>query len=215
MGIPIIAGYGSNNKCLESFVGVCPFCGKETTLKLYESSNNVNLYFIPVAKFNKHYYLVCHLCDRSLELTKEQKNDLLYKVERKQDQLLKSFAPQIGTNLSNNAPKPQSAKITNGIEVLSGAMVGKQFETIDGITLTIGKDKNHADILLDKSYNKVSRVHCTITFDREGNKYYVTDCSSNGTYIENGRSLTKNTRTAVKRGAVLKLADHNCRIKLL
>lgn len=105
--------------------------------------------------------------------------------------------------------------ILNGIQVLTGNMEGHQFELEDGKIYTIGKDASLANILLDSSYNMVSRVHCTVSYNAKFDKYFIIDCSSNGTYFENGTHLAKNTRTPVARGTVLKLADDNCRIKLL
>jgi len=111
--------------------------------------------------------------------------------------------------------KEDTKVILNGIKVLTGNMEGCQFELEDGKNYTIGKDENLANILLDSSYNMVSRVHCNITYNAKFDKYFFIDCSSNGTYYENGTRLTKNTRTPIARGTVLKLADDNCIIKLI
>lgn len=210
MGIPIIAGYGSNNKCIETFVDTCPFCGQKTTLKVYETSNNVNVYFVPVAKFNKHYYLVCHLCDKSLELSKEEKQELLDKIQN----LREIPAPRVAPP-APPPQKPQLPQVTTGIRLLTGKLKDRQFAIETGKSYTVGKDANIADICLDAAYNMVSRVHCTITYDAKFDKYFVIDCSSNGTFFENGTRLAKNARTPVPRGTVLKLANDNCRIKLI
>ena len=111
--------------------------------------------------------------------------------------------------------KEDSNVILNGIQVLTGDMEGRQFELVDGNTYTIGKDSNLANILFDASYNMVSRVHCTITYSAKFDKYFIIDCSTNGTYYENGTRLAKNARTPVTRGSILKLADDTCIIKLL
>lgn len=210
MGIPIIAGYGSNNKCIETFVDTCPFCGRRTTLKVYETSNNVNVYFVPVAKFNKHYYLACHLCDKALELTKEQKKELLDKIRG----LSETPAPRIAAPVPE-PPKPQPPKVTTGICLLTGKMKDRQFAVETGKTYTVGKDASYADICLEAAYNMVSRVHCTIAYDAKIDKYFVTDCSSNGTFYENGIRLPKNARTPIPHGTILCLANNNCRIKLI
>ena len=109
--------------------------------------------------------------------------------------------------------KEDTKVILNGIQVITGSMEGRQFELEDGKTYTIGKDASLANILFDASYNMVSRVHCTVTYNAKFDKYFVIDCSSNGTYFENGTRLAKNTRTPVTRGTILKLADDNCLIK--
>ena len=111
--------------------------------------------------------------------------------------------------------KEDTKVIVNGIQVLTGNMKGHQFELEDGKTYTIGKDANLANILFDTSYNMVSRLHCTITYNAKFDKYFVIDCSSNGIYFENGIRLSKNVRTQIARGTVLKLANDSCRIKFL
>lgn len=110
--------------------------------------------------------------------------------------------------------KEDTKVILNEIQVITGSMEGRQFELEDGKTYTIGKDASLANILFDASYNMVSRVHCTVTYNAKFDKYFVIDCSSNGTYFENGTRLAKNARTPVTRGTILKLADDMCKILL-
>ena len=115
----------------------------------------------------------------------------------------------------NEDEKEDNNVIFNGIQVLTGSMEGRQFELVDGKTYTIGKDSNLANILIDASYNMVSRVHCTITYSAKFDKYFVIDCSSNGTFLQNGVRISKNTRTPIARGTIVKLADDSCTIKFI
>lgn len=141
----------------------------------------------------------------------------------------------VANNVQNAAPQPpqqparqsampmqsdsQSAlkkeNIAAGVYIMNGSMQGRQFKIADGQTLNVGKDASFANVLLDNSYAKVSRMHCSITYSAQFHKYFVIDCSSNGTYFENGQRLPKNTRTPVLKGSVLKLADNACMIKLV
>lgn len=105
--------------------------------------------------------------------------------------------------------------ITTGIHVLTGNMKGLTFSIYDGQTAVVGKDSRFANVIFDNSYSKVSRVHCSVTYNSSLQKYFVVDNSSNGTYFENGVRLAKSVRTPVVRGTVLKLADDNCKIKLM
>lgn len=105
-------------------------------------------------------------------------------------------------------------ELTEGISVLTGAMAGMNFKIADGQTVTVGKDEQLAHVVLDNTYHMVSRVHCTISYNAKFNKYFVIDCSTNGTYFENGQRLAPNTRTPVAKGTILKLADA-CKIKLI
>lgn len=103
---------------------------------------------------------------------------------------------------------------TEGISVLTGVMAGMHFVIADGQTVTVGKDAQLAHVVFDNTYRMVSRVHCTISYSAKFNKYFVIDCSTNGTYFENGQRLAPNTRTPVDKGTILKLAD-DCKIKLI
>lgn len=122
--------------------------------------------------------------------------------------------------LENSEPKDISNKTktefsATGICVISGNMAGAEFKIDNDKTVTVGKDAKLASVVFDGTYKMVSRMHCTISYSEKFNKYFVIDCSSNGTYFENGQRLIKNTRTPVLRGTVLKLADDGCKIKLL
>lgn len=109
----------------------------------------------------------------------------------------------------------KAENITTGVYIMSGSMQGRQFKIVDGQTLNVGKDANFANVLLDNSYVRVSRMHCSITYSAQYNKYFVIDCSSNGTYLGNGQRLPQNTRTPVQRDSALNLADSACMIKLV
>lgn len=74
----IIAGWGKKAKKM-AFVGInkCPRCKNYVAMELYELANRVSLYFIPVAKFNKKYYVVCSLCENGFEVDEKAKQDFL------------------------------------------------------------------------------------------------------------------------------------------
>lgn len=104
---------------------------------------------------------------------------------------------------------------SEGVSVLTGSLAGLTVGIANGQTLNVGKDPQFAHLVFDSSYPMVSRMHCTITYSAPFDKYFVTDCSSNGTYFADGQRLIKGSRTPVVRGAILKLADDHCTIQLL
>lgn len=214
--IPIIAGYGKRGEVLESFVAVCPFCGRKTTLKIYQTSNNIRLYFVPMGRFNKHYYLVCHLCDKAYELSQWERDELLEGVEEGNPgkRLPKELRDLHEKRAKYILQQLLEFSETGQIRILSGKAKGQTTNVVGGKAVLVGKDSQLATMVLDNSYTNVSRVHCSISFDSKAQKYYVVDQSTNGTYLENGVRLTKNARTPVARGSVLKLAD-DCKIKLI
>ena len=74
-GLPIVFGWGKKGKEI-GYVGIdkCPNCKHYVHFSIYEYSNRVNVYFVPVVKFNKKHYLVCHVCDAAYELTGDLKD---------------------------------------------------------------------------------------------------------------------------------------------
>lgn len=106
------------------------------------------------------------------------------------------------------------AQSERGILVLNGSMAGYTVTISDGETLNLGKDAKIAGLVFSSDYTHVSRLHCTISYSANGNSYFVTDCSSNGTFA-NGERLPTGKRISVSVGTVLVLADDNCKIKLL
>lgn len=74
-GIPVLFGWGKKGKPI-GYVGIdkCPNCKNYVHFSIYEYSNRINVYFVPVVKFNKKYYLVCPVCDAAYELTGDLKN---------------------------------------------------------------------------------------------------------------------------------------------
>lgn len=102
-----------------------------------------------------------------------------------------------------------------GIQFLSGSRKDEKIALRDGELAGVGKDSAQAKIVIDSSFVNVSRLHCTITYSAQFNKYFVIDASSNGTFINNGVRLQKGKRTPVERQTIISLADNQCKIRLL
>lgn len=95
---------------------------------------------------------------------------------------------------------------TGGVLVAeSGDYAGAEFELSDGETLVLGRDPAMCSIVFE-DYN-VSRQHCAIRYNAAENRYYVTDLSSNGTFLEDGIRLQPQTETAVERGEKVYLSN--------
>ena len=106
------------------------------------------------------------------------------------------------------------ARTSGIIQVTNGSMNGFTVPIHDGETLYLGTDKKVASIAFTGDYKNVSRLHCSVTFDAKANRYYVVDCSSNGTYLMGNRRLTKGKRTPVDVNTILLLANENCTVLL-
>lgn len=132
---------------------------------------------------------------------------------------LKKVPEEKDNNKNNKDNKDKNSgdvkKACGIVVLLDGSMKGKQLSFESGKVHSIGKDATKADVLIDKSYQSISRLHCTIEFDERHNGYYITDYSSNGTYLMNsGKRLEHGKRTLIARNTVIYLAQKNCRIEL-
>lgn len=69
MSIPFIFGWGKNSKEV-GYIGLhkCAVCSDYSHFTIHEVANNVKVYFIPIAKFNKKRYVVCQKCQNGWEL---------------------------------------------------------------------------------------------------------------------------------------------------
>lgn len=105
-------------------------------------------------------------------------------------------------------PEPivQNAYIT----VNSGEMKGYS-HMFTGVPVEIGREVEHG-VKISKSYNRVSRHHCTIWFNESSKSFTVKDFSSNGILYRNGQRL--NEITEVQPGTVLWLGSKDCEIVL-
>jgi hypothetical protein len=74
----IIAGWGKKGKEI-AYYGMmkCPACRNHCDHRLYEYSNRVTLYFVPVAKFNVKHVLVCDICDAGREMDPKKKDEVM------------------------------------------------------------------------------------------------------------------------------------------
>ena len=95
-----------------------------------------------------------------------------------------------------------------------GAIIGRAgmyksaiFAIRSGEEMVIGRDAALSHIIVDMGAEKVSRKHCSVMYDGQSKRYFVTDFSSNGTYQESGARLSKNVATPLLRGTVLYIGN--------
>ncbi|MBQ8827542.1 MAG: VWA domain-containing protein, partial [Clostridia bacterium] len=119
------------------------------------------------------------------------------------------------TEVIHIAPTKEITKdvIAHGvIRVLSGPLKDAVIPIKDNETLYLGKDSKVANVVFSREYTKVSRLHCTVTYNHSQNRYFITDCSKNGTYLFGTQRLEKGKRTAVVEGTRITLANDECEI---
>lgn len=88
----------------------------------------------------------------------------------------------------------------------SGSCAGYEIPVKPGARIVIGKDPSRCSVVIDKSYTKVSRAHCSVEYDSMQDIYIVTDMSTNGTNIVGGPKLQSGSPSYLQRGTVINLA---------
>lgn len=101
----------------------------------------------------------------------------------------------------------QPAPATHAIFGLSGMYSGASFELAAGQQVCIGRDPAYCQIVISSGGESVSRRHCLVRLDPAVGCFYVTDYSSNGTFLDNGTRLSPNIPTPLDPGSVIILGS--------
>lgn len=82
----MIIGWGKNIKEIGYYgVAKCKHCRNYVDFDVCELSNNIKLYFVTVAKYNKKRYLRCGTCGCGYELDESQYDEILTKLPQRFD----------------------------------------------------------------------------------------------------------------------------------
>ena len=100
------------------------------------------------------------------------------------------------------------------IQITNGSMNGFMVPIKNKETLFLGKDPKFAQIVFSSDYKNVSRLHCTVMYDAKTNRYFVTDTSTNGTFLMGKQRLEKGKRTPVSANTMLIPANESCTVLL-
>lgn len=96
---------------------------------------------------------------------------------------------------------------------MSGSFSGISYTLPDGAEYCVGRDAAQCEIVVSDADPSVSRLHCMICYTGYQDGYYVTDYSSNGTYID-GVKIIKGQKQFVNRGTVVSLGNQMNSFKL-
>jgi pSer/pThr/pTyr-binding forkhead associated (FHA) protein len=114
--------------------------------------------------------------------------------------------------------------ITHRYTFKEGAIIGKSGIYTESIikiprcsSLKIGRDSASCDIVISSDCTKISRVHCTISYDIRSQTYTIKDTSRNGTIIEfeGKKTFIKGQTSVGYSGSVLYLGDNKNSFMLL
>lgn len=89
----------------------------------------------------------------------------------------------------NEMPLPQGKRI--GLLAIEGDYRGNFFPMFPCEKLVLGTSLQASNILFHDP--KISRQHCMVEYIPEQKMYYITDCSTNGTFLNDGRRIPENT----------------------
>lgn len=93
---------------------------------------------------------------------------------------------------------------------LNGQYKGQSLPLEDGQIITIGRNPQLCDLILDNRYSNISGKHVMIQYLANKNQYVITDCSTNGTSVHFGGKdffLEKNKPTPFPRGVEVCLVN--------
>ena len=97
---------------------------------------------------------------------------------------------------------------------ISGQYEGAVFDISRGDEIAMGRSAKECHIVFDQFQEEVSRIHCKIRYDLNTEDFYITDCSSLGTYMEDGTRLENGVTKRVGRGTVIYLATKRNKFRL-
>jgi uncharacterized membrane protein YhaH (DUF805 family) len=80
--------------------------------------------------------------------------------------------------------------------------------------LLIGRDAAEVHVVITSDSEKISRKHCSISYDPYNEEYIVIDYSSNGTYKDDGSRLVANLPVRLRRGSTIYLANRKNTFRL-
>ena len=98
------------------------------------------------------------------------------------------------------------------IEILSGDNAGYVIDLPLDRGVIVGRTKNYAQIIFEQD-EYISKRHCEVYYDSLEDLIYVTDLSTNGTWV-NGYKLNCNQIYSVAKGSVIVLANQKCSFKV-
>ena len=125
-------------------------------------------------------------------------------VEGYNDSLERSPSVVSGNDMNRDYTVPQRQ---GKLRCTAGELAGASIILENGREIVIGRQADAANLVLSSA--KVSKIHCSVSYDSDANQFYITDHSKNGTKLLNGSALLKGIKTPVSNHTEFELADHS------
>ncbi|MDL2217621.1 FHA domain-containing protein [Christensenellaceae bacterium OttesenSCG-928-M15] len=152
-------------------------------------------------------------CVRVIDLMMAFTNNFEFTGEGTSRTIKGTLKAAVSIPKNNNQYAQQNAQ-TGSITGLSGMYAGQDLPIAANEELVIGRDNAFCNLIVDQHADKVSRKHCSVTYDASRRVYMVTDYSTNGTFVDGGNRLVANMPTMLQRGTVIALGSRENRFKL-
>ena len=69
----ILLGFGGRRRVLgEGFLLECPSCNNAVVWEVVATSSGVSVFFVPVAGWNRKYWMVCPICSAAIPLESKE-----------------------------------------------------------------------------------------------------------------------------------------------
>lgn len=124
------------------------------------------------------------------------------------------FSILLIVKFNSKEKNPVISETDVGLVGVCGMWTNAEFFNNSGRPIVIGRNPSQCDVVITENAEKVSRKHCTVNFDYKNNMYIVTDHSSNGTHLDNGKRLVLELPTPVECGTVIIIGDENNAFRL-
>lgn len=102
-------------------------------------------------------------------------------------------------------PPPSQPRLICSVNCVSGPYKGRNIIFYPGQRVSVGRSGGYNNLAVsDEKF--VSKQHCFVEFDINSKCFYVTDDSVNGTYMQNGKRIQRQRKTAFSIGSIVFLA---------
>lgn len=88
---------------------------------------------------------------------------------------------------------------------VGGMYAGAELPVNPGDKIVIGRDASKCNLVIQDK--EISRRHCEVAYDSYNRSYLVTDCSTNGVYLEDGSRIAEQQPVSLGPGTRIRLGN--------
>ena len=111
--------------------------------------------------------------------------------------------------------KPMNSFSKTLLRINTGPASGFCFEITHDGSYTIGRSAAQCDAPIAGNFPEISRLHCIITSQKNGNRLLIEDKSANGTYVKRLGLLEKGRQYDIRSGDIILLATEKYPVEVV